>query len=134
LTKNNIHDLILDRNNFRDDGVIELAKVVGRLRLRHLSLASVNMTEKGCKALIAELTQMESLDELNLSSYEGFNRNKLHKDAFEGISHLMGGGAGKTNLKILKCGGVGLDDTNFRHICEGLGRGSRLEHFSIEEN
>lgn len=114
--------------------MLEIAKVVSRLRLRTLSLASVNMTEKGCKALLAQLTTMETLDELNISSYEGFSRNKLHKDAFEGITHLLAAGAGKTNLKVLKCGGVGLDDINFKLLCQGLGRGSRMEHLSIEDN
>lgn len=69
---------------------------------------------------------MESLEQLNLSSQEGFNRNRLHRDAFKDICLLTGTGNGKTNLKILKCGGVGLDDSNFKALCLGLGRGSRL--------
>jgi hypothetical protein len=92
------------------------------------------MTERSCRPLIAELATMHSLEELNLASQEGFNRNRLHKNAFHDIGVLTGAGAGKTNLKVLQCGGVGLDDSNFIALCQGLGRGSRLEVLGVEEN
>lgn len=37
-------ELSLDRNNLKDQGVMELVKVAARLSLKRLSLASVGMT------------------------------------------------------------------------------------------
>jgi hypothetical protein len=53
--------LILDRNSFKDEGILELAKVVGRLRLKLLSIASVNMTERSYVPLLAELAKVDCL-------------------------------------------------------------------------
>lgn len=111
--------------------MLELVKVAGRLRLKILSLSSVGMTERSCKPLLEQLANLETLEELNLSSQEGFNRNRLHRNAFDCIAQLTGSGKGKANLKVLKAGGVGLDDTNFKALCMGLGRGSRLEVLSV---
>jgi len=71
----------LDKNNLRDDGIISLSKIVAGLRLVTLSLVSVNMSEIGCRKLIPELGKISTLSSLNLSSFEGFNRNKLHKNS-----------------------------------------------------
>jgi hypothetical protein len=52
---NHIQELILDKNNLKDEGIIELTKHISKIRLKHLSLASVNMTQKSCDILINQL-------------------------------------------------------------------------------
>lgn len=48
-----IETLILDKNNLRDEGVLILSKIVSKMRLKLLSLVSVNMSDKSCKPLVA---------------------------------------------------------------------------------
>ena len=73
-----IKTLILDKNPFGDDGIKKLCKIFSKMQLVTLSLVSVNITNKGGKELIHSIVGIPSLENINFSSPEGFNRNRIN--------------------------------------------------------
>jgi hypothetical protein len=59
---------VLDNNPLGDLGVVKLAKIIPRLALKELSLASVGMGNEGSNQLCLALKGLPSLERLNISS------------------------------------------------------------------
>jgi len=69
---------------------------------------------------------------LNISSFEGFNRNKLHNKSLEEIGCLVSGN--KCNLKHLDISNTGINDKNFIYLSKGLSVNSCLKELNVSHN
>lgn len=77
LVGSQITKIVLDNNPLGDAGVIKLAGIFPKIKLKELSLVSVGMTNTGAAALFNTLKEVTSLMKLNISTGESINKNKL---------------------------------------------------------
>ena len=87
----NIAQIDLNNNNLRDEGIKILSSAIKQLRsLVHLSVASNEITSKGCKNLCERgLIENENLVSLDIGSTNGLGRNRLTWIGGESISKLL---------------------------------------------
>lgn len=85
LISSQITKIVLDNNPLGDAGVIKLASIFPQIKLKELSLVSVNMTNTGAAYLFNTLKDVPTLMKFNISTGETINKNKL---SLEGAQHL----------------------------------------------
>jgi Ran GTPase-activating protein (RanGAP) involved in mRNA processing and transport len=114
-----------------DGGVIKLTAVLPKLRLKELSLASVNMSNYGASVLFITLKEVPTLLKLNVSTGESINKNKLSSEGAEPLKLLLN--SNSCVIDTLQMNHLRLGSEGARIAFEGV-TSSSLESLSLSKN
>ena len=101
-------------NSLGDRGAkVIMGAVKGSKSVVQVNLASNDLSNEGMCVVFEILSQNESVVSLNVSTVEGFSRNRMGEKAAEELGKLLGKGM----LQILDVGGVGMGDKGLDRMC-----------------
>ena len=127
-----ISRLNLAKNNFGDEGIELLVKAVkDSISLVSLDISSNAISYKGGQIIFSDFINQKSIINLNISSHEGINRNRLTSKGIKNIIKFLG-----KNLYIesLNLSGNSLKNEGFDFICRGLNNNISLQNLNISNN
>ncbi|KAL4488357.1 hypothetical protein ABPG72_019207 [Tetrahymena utriculariae] len=76
--------LLLAKNNLGDQGIQQLCNFLSkqhRSSIVHLDISNNNLTSVGIKQVVNMVSQNQNIISLDISSYDGYNRNRLSRSA-----------------------------------------------------
>ena len=125
---NIIARLELTKNNIWDRG---LEILVNSLSLLSLNVTSNSITYKGGNIIFREFVHQQSIIDLNISSKEGRNRNRI---TYEGLKYLEYFLTENIFIEILNLSGNSIRNEGFILLCRGLKYNQAIINLDVSNN
>ena len=127
-----ISRLNLAKNNFGDAGIELLINAVkDSISLVSLDISSNSISYKGGQKIFSIFIKQQSIIDLNISSQEGINRNRL---TAKGIKNIVKYLENNLFIETLNLSGNSLKNEGFDLICKGLNNNISLYNLNISNN
>ena len=81
--------LNLDRNPLGEEGTIKLSELIPFLPIEDLSVMSANMSSRSGGQILKSFIGHSTLKHVNLSSPDGFNRNKIGNESLSILTTIL---------------------------------------------
>ncbi|EAS00696.2 hypothetical protein TTHERM_00794220 (macronuclear) [Tetrahymena thermophila SB210] len=98
--------LLLAKNNFGDQGIQLLCNFLNKQRrsnIVHLDISNNNITSEGIKQVVKMVSLNQNIISLDISSYDGYNRNRLSRSACIALSQYIAQTEVLQFLKMQNC-------------------------------
>ena len=124
--------LNLSKNNIGDKGLALICdSISSSTSLVCLNITSNSITPKGGDYLFSMLIHQKSLIEVNASSVEGINRNRISFEGLTKIEHVL---KHNSYIEFLNLSGNSIKNKGFKYIINGLNDNTNLTALDISHN
>lgn len=124
--------LNLSKNKIGDKGLALICdSISSSTSLVCLNITSNSITPKGGDYLFSMLIHQKSLIEVNASSVEGINRNRISFEGLTKIEHVL---KHNSYIEFLNLSGNSIKNKGFKYIINGLNDNTNLTALDISHN
>ena len=119
-------------NHLLDSGIVKLGQCLSKnITIIHVNISSNELTPEGLRGFIDLFVPSSTLISLDISSYNGLNRNRIGPVAAEALCNLL---ASSPVLTFLELNDTGLSDPGLEWIIMGMNKNSLLLKLGISSN